>query len=215
MAEEALISAVSGVAGSAGQYLQVGFYTAVLLITGYIIGRLVYASIYRLLRDTNIDNYFGGQSSLELEPSMFIADIGRFVTYFIFLWIVTAMWGQQVGVNVVALFEGILGGAITQMGSVLVAIIVLLAGYGIAVYTKDRIVGSETLYADLLGKTIFAFVLYVAIVTALEEVGIAVSLLNNILLIIVGSIGLAFAIAAGWGLKDVFREEAQRYIEER
>ncbi|MDY6761416.1 MAG: hypothetical protein SVY41_00035, partial [Candidatus Nanohaloarchaea archaeon] len=67
----------------------------------------------------------------------------------------------------------------------------------------------------LLGKTIFFFVLYVAFATALEMARIPTQLLNNILLILVASGGLAFSIAAGWGLKDVFQDEAERYIEDR
>lgn len=183
-------------------------FASVTLVVGYMAGRIVYSIIDRFLEHTQVDTYFEEEGHLELELSSLFAELGKWLVYFI------ALLGAADILEVEA-FTQLLNRLVQWIPGVIGAIAVFLAGYGIAMYTKDHIVGSETLYADLLGKMIFFFVLYIAIATALPLAGIEAQLLNQILLVIVASVGLAFAIAAGWGLKDVFQEEAQKYIEER
>ena len=62
-----------------------------------------------------------------------------------------------------------------------------------------------------MGKVIFFLIIYLSIALALPFVGINPTLINNILLVAIGSVGLGIAIALGWGLKDVVREAAQDY----
>lgn len=184
------------------------FFATVLLVVGYILGRITYSVIQRILEHTQVDEYFQEEGHLELQLSDLFAELAKWIVYFAFL--------QQAAIVLgVAALTSLVDRIVAWIPGVIGAIAVFLAGYGIAIYTKDQIVGSETIYADLLGKTIFFFVLYIAVSTALPLAGIGAQLLNNILLILVASAGLAFAIAAGWGLKDVFQEEAERYVKER
>jgi hypothetical protein len=92
------------------------------------------------------------------------------------------------------------------------AIIIVLAGYGIAEYVRQQVEKSKFEFSWILARVFFFFIVYVAIVLALPLVDIDVSLLNNILLIIVGSFGLGIAIALGLGLKDIIAEEAKNYL---
>ncbi|MDY6776790.1 MAG: hypothetical protein SVQ76_01640 [Candidatus Nanohaloarchaea archaeon] len=208
MAQAALIAAFQPILEATREFLPSLFFATVLLVVGYIIGRITYSVVRRVLDHTRVDEYFEEEGHLELELSGLFAELAKWIVYFAFLQQAASVLGvsaiTQLVDRIVAWIPGVIG-----------AIAVFLAGYGIAIYTKDQIVGSETIYADLLGKMIFFFVLYIAVSTALPLAGIGAQLLNNILLILVASAGLAFAIAAGWGLKDVFQEEAQRYVEER
>ncbi|MDY6774133.1 MAG: hypothetical protein SVS85_02935 [Candidatus Nanohaloarchaea archaeon] len=207
MVQTAAMAAFQPILDSVRAFLPSLFFAAVILVVGYIIGRITYAVVKQVLDHTQVDEYFEEEGHLELELSDLFADLSKWIVYFAFLW----QAGQVLGVEAI---NRMLQALVRYIPGVIGAIAVFLAGYGIAIYTKDQIVGSETLYADLVGKTIFFFVLYVAFATALELARIPTQLLNNILLILVASAGLAFAIAAGWGLKDVFQEEAERYIEE-
>lgn len=207
MVQNAAIAAFQPILEATRAFLPSLFFAAVVLVVGYIIGRVTYAIINRVLEHTEVDEYFSEQGHLELELSDLFADLSKWIVYFAFLW----QAGQLLGVQAI---NRVLQALVSYIPGVIGAIAVFLAGYGIAVYTKDHIIGSETLYSDLLGKMVFFFVLYVAFATALELARIPTTLLNNILLILVGAVGLAFAIAAGWGLKDVFQEEAERYIED-
>ncbi len=207
MVQTAVTAAFAPIWDATQQFLPKLFFAVVLLIVGYILGRVTFSAILRLLEHTRVDEYFEEEGHLELQLSELFAELGKWIVYFAFL--------QQAALILeVSAFKSLIEDIVSWIPGVIGAIAVFLAGYGIAIYTKDHIVGSETFYADLLGKTIFFFVLYIAVSTALPLAGIGAELLNNILLIIVASVGLAFAIAAGWGLKDVFRQEAEKYMEE-
>lgn len=204
MAMTAFQSVLEGVRSTVPQL----FFATVTLVVGYIAGRITYSVIDRVLDHTHVDEYFAEEGHLELQLSDLFAELGKWLVYF-------AALLQAAEILQVKAFTDLLQKLVIWIPDVITAIAIFLAGYGIAIYTKDQVIGSETLYADLLGKTVFFFVLLVSLSTALAQVEIDTTLLNNILLVIVASAGLAFAIAAGWGLKDVFQEEAQRYIDER
>ncbi|MDY6769861.1 MAG: hypothetical protein SVU88_02710 [Candidatus Nanohaloarchaea archaeon] len=208
MVQTAAVAAFQPIMEATRAFLPSLFFAAVILVVGYIIGRATYAVVNRVLEHTEIDAYFQEEGHLELRLSDLFADLAKWIVYFAFLW----QAGQILGVVAI---NRMLEALVNYIPGVIGAIAVFLAGYGIAIYTKDQVVGAETLYADLIGKTIFFFVLYVAFATALDLARIPTQLLNNILLLLVASGGLAFAIAAGWGLKDVFQDEAERYIDSR
>ncbi|MFB6077110.1 MAG: hypothetical protein ABEK12_03200, partial [Candidatus Nanohaloarchaea archaeon] len=185
MATTAILAAFQPILAAMKDVLPSAFFATVLLVVGYIIGRITYAVIRRVLEHTKVDEYFEEQGHLELELSSLFAELAKWIVYFAFLQQAAIILGvgalTQLVDRVVAWIPGVIG-----------AVAVFLAGYGIAIYTKDQIVGSETIYADLLGKTIFFFVLYIAVSTALPLAGIGAQLLNNILLVLVASAGLAF-----------------------
>jgi len=209
MAEMIATAAFEQLVAGAVEYVPLIFYATVLLVSGYILGRIVYSVVDRVLEHTQVDEYFEEEGHLELQLSNLFAELSKWVIYFVFL----QQAAQTLGISALT---NLVDKIVNWIPGVIGAIAVFLAGYGIAIYTKDHIVGSETLYADLLGKTIFFFVIYIAAAMALDiPQGINPTLLNNILLIIVASLGLAFAIAAGWGLKDVVREEARKYIDDQ
>lgn len=207
MVETVLQTVFQPVGDALRQFAPSIFFAAVVLVVGYILGRITSSVVERLLDHTNVDRYFEEQGHLEIVLTDLFADLAKWVVYFVFIW----QAGKILGVEAV---NRVLEELVTYIPSVIGAIAVFIAGYGIAVYTKDEIVGSETLYSDILGKIIFLFVIYIAFATALDMARIPTSLLNNILLILVASAGLAFAIAVGWGLKDIVRQEVERYLEE-
>ncbi len=87
--------------------------------------------------------------------------------------------------------------------------VVVAAGYALARYIEELISDSDFVYAHLMSRVFFFMIIYIAIALALPKVGLDATLVNNILLIIVGSIGLGFAIALGLGLKDTIAELAR------
>ena len=180
----------------------------IILVVGYVIGRVVAYVVREILDRTNVDQYFEEQGDLKFELSSMFSVIAKWIVYLLF--INQAAVALQVSA-ITSMVERIVGWLPGLVG----AISVFLAGYGIAIYAKKQIIGSETLYANILGKVVFFFVLYVAVATALPIVGIKADLINQILLIIMGSVGAGFAIASGLGLKDLFEEEARRYIEKK
>jgi hypothetical protein len=67
-------------------------------------------------------------------------------------------------------------------------------------------------YSDIVAKILFFLILYISIAMALPLVGIDPTLVNNILLVIIGSVGLGLAIAIGLGLKDTIARMAKKKL---
>lgn len=180
----------------------------IILVVGYVIGRIVAYVVREILERTNVDDYFEEQGDLKFELSSMFSVISKWIIYLLFI-------NQAAVALQVSAITSMVERIVTWLPGLVGAIAVFLAGYGIAIYAKKQVIGSETLYANILGKVVFFFVLYIAVATALPVVGIKADLINQILLIIMGSVGAGFAIASGLGLKDLFEEEARRYIEEK
>jgi uncharacterized membrane protein YoaK (UPF0700 family) len=90
------------------------------------------------------------------------------------------------------------------------AIIVVIVGYALAEYVRRQVEASVITYSETVAKVLFFLILYIGIAMALPLVGIDPTLVNNILLIIVGSVGLGMAIAVGLGLKDTITRMAKK-----
>ena len=68
------------------------------------------------------------------------------------------------------------------------------------------------MWGTLTAKILFFFIIYVSIALALPVLGISSALVNSILLIIIGSVGLGTAIAIGLGMKNAVADVSQRYV---
>ena len=131
--------------------------------------------------------------------------VTRWIIYFVFLKQAAIFLG-------VAAVSEFINTIINVIPSMLEASLIIIVGYAIAVYMKDRLISSKNIYGNLVGSLIFFLILYLSVALALPFVGIDPTLINNILLVAVGSVGLGIAIALGWGLKDVVRESARGYM---
>lgn len=211
MATAGVVPAFQTILEATKDFVPALFYATVLLVVGYILGRITYSVVNRVLEHTQVDEYFEEEGHLELELSRLFAELGKWIIYFVFLQAAT----EKLGVEPVT---QLLQELVQWIPNVIGAIAIFLAGYGIAIYTKDYIIGEETIYADLLGKIVFFFVLYISVATALPLAGVQTEILNNILLILIASAGLGLAIgggiAAGLGLKDIVQDEAEDWIDE-
>ena len=89
---------------------------------------------------------------------------------------------------------------------------IIIVGYVLAEYFKDRIISKDTMYGSLVGKIIFFLLIYISIALSLPFLGIDALLINWILLIIIGAVGFGIAIAMGLGLKDIVASSAKEYM---
>jgi len=182
-----------------------GIIAAILtLIIGFILGKIIGRVVREILVRAKIDEYIITEEKISFKFSNVFALIARWVIYLVFI--------QQavmfLGVTAIIQF---VNSILIFIPGLIAAALVIIIGYNIALYLKDKIVTSKTLYSDITGKTIFFLVVYLSIALALPFVGINPELINSILLIIIGSVGIGLAIALGLGLKDVIADTAKRY----
>jgi hypothetical protein len=111
----------------------------------------------------------------------------------------------------IAALVNVVGAIIAFLPGLIGGIIVVIVGYIIGDYIRKQIEASKILYSDLVGKGLFFLIIYVSVALALPLVGIDPTLVNNILLIIIASVGIGLAIALGLGLKDSVAELVKTY----
>jgi hypothetical protein len=175
----------------------------ILLIIGWILGVIVGKVSKEILRRIKIDMYISKKPTFKF--SNIISTILSWTIYLIFI---------REAVNVLALptLVEAIGIIISFLPGIIGAIIVLMAGYAVGEYVRKQIEESEITYSDIISKVVFFLVIYISIAIALPMVKIDPFLINALLLILVGTIGLGISIAIGLGLKDVIAELAKKYV---
>ena len=176
----------------------------IIVLVGFVIGKLVGTALEEILMRTKVDDYVKVKKA-EFKISHIFTLVVKWVIYLVF--VQQAAAALQIGV--VSAFVGEIVGFIPN---VLTAMVVVAAGYAVAKYIEELISDSDFVYAHLMSRVFFFMIVYIAIAIALPKVGLDAALVNSILLIVVASVGLGFAIALGLGLKDHIAELAEDHI---
>ncbi len=173
-----------------------------LLIIGYALGKLVGAVIERLCLGIKINTYLKCKG-FKLSKLFKIA--GAWLIYLVFI-------QSAVGTLGILSLELFINGIVNFIPMAVGAAIIVVVGYMLGSFFEDQISHSDGKYNRLVGKIVNFFTVYVAIALALPVLGVNPGLVNNILLIIIASVGLGFALATGLGLRETVAKEADRYI---
>lgn len=177
---------------------------SITLLVGMVAGRIIGRLVREIVARSKIDEWIVSEEHVKFRISHVLDLVARWIIYFVFIRQAAIFLG-------VAAISEFVNSIINFIPNLLGGTLLIIVGYAIAIYLKDKIISSKTFYSDLTGKLIFFFVVYVSIALALPFVGIDASLINNILLVIAGSVGLGLAIAVGFGLKDVVRDIGKDY----
>jgi uncharacterized protein YacL len=176
----------------------------VLLLIGWIIGWVVIKVSKKVLELVKIDSYISHEGKSHVQLSKILPVVFSWFIYLAFIQAAVEALGIQSLVNVVGTVMSFIPGLVG-------AILVIVAGYAIGEYVRRQIEGVKVMYSDIIARGVFFLVLYIAVATALPLVQIDSSLINNILLVIIGSVGAGFAIAMGLGLKDEVAAMVKQY----
>jgi len=118
---------------------------------------------------------------------------------------------DQLGLSVLSDF---FGQVVSFLGGLVEALVVIIVGYALTDYVSRSIRETKKPFAELIANVVFFLMMYIVVAIALPFVGIETTLINAILIIILGSIGLGLAIAIGLGLKDTIARLAKKYEKE-
>jgi len=174
----------------------------ILLLLGYVVGKVVGIVIEKICISAKVDKYI---KSKGFKLSYLFKVAGAWIIY---LLAIQAAF-QYLGIMALATFVDKIVNFIPMAVG---AAIIIIVGYVLGNFFEEQIKVSEGKYSSLIGRIVNFFTVYVAIALALPFIGINPSLVNNILLVIIGSVGLGFAIAMGLGLKDIVAKEAEKYV---
>ncbi len=175
----------------------------VLLGIGWLIGSVVGRIVKEVIRRLKLDDLLFKKKKPLFKLSDLFSIIFSWAIYILFIQASFETLGVPVLVEA-------LGAILAFIPGLIKAIIVVIAGYAVAEYVREKIEESKIMYSNLVAKIMFFLIIYIAVATALPSVGIDASLINMILIIIVASFGLGIAIAIGLGFKDTVARLAKK-----
>ncbi len=209
---EVLYSLWQSFTGNIGGFI--GFI--IILVIGWIIGRVVGKVLREILVKAEVDEYIKEEGHLNFTASSLFDTIARWVIYIVFI-------SQAVTVlNIEVISNFLFGYVLPGIGGIVGAGVVLLVAYMIGIYFKEGLIQDEeegTSYADLSGKVVFYLSMFFGAALALDiffrlALNQPAMLLQGLILILAGALGIGLAIAVGLGLKDVIKGMAEEYAEE-
>jgi hypothetical protein len=175
-----------------------------LLLIGWIVGWVVIKVSKKIFEMVKIDSYITHEGKSHFSLAKILPVVFSWFVYLAFIQAAV----EALGIS--ALVESV-GAIMAFIPGVVGAVLVVVAGYAIGEYVRRQVEAVKIMYSDLIARGLFFLVLYIAVATALPLVQIDASLINNILLVIMGSIGAGMAIAMGLGLKDEVANMARNY----
>lgn len=176
----------------------------ILLIIGLVVGKIVGRVIRELLERVKMDYYITEQE----KPVISISNIFSLIIRW---WIYLAFIASAVDLLAIRSLALWVTRTVDFIPNIIGASIIIVTGFLLAEYIKVHMNKLKSMHATFVGKIMFFFIIYVAVAIALPILGISATLVNNILLIIIGSIGLGIAIALGLGLKDTVADISKKW----
>ncbi|MCB0742708.1 MAG: mechanosensitive ion channel [Ignavibacteriae bacterium] len=181
-----------------------------LLLIGWLVAKILQKlsnKIFDLIGVNNISSKAGIENFLV--SSGFASNISYLFSKIIF-WTVLILFLIPISdILNLKFFVNIIDQVINYLPNLFVALFILLLGAWGAKITGGIVRGSSKRLglenAELLGTIFNVLILVIAFIIALTQLKIEAEILTNILLILLGSLGIAFSISFGLGAKDVFK----------
>ena len=178
------------------------------LSLGWLLARLLSRGLARLLRTAHFDQLAGRVGVTELLRNANIersaSALAGQAVYYILLLVVIITAADTVGWTALSTEISRLLGYLPQLIS---ALVFFLIGFYIVTFLRNIIRGATSSLGISAGRIISSVVYYLLLLivtlTALEQGGIDTSIITSNMLVIVGSVALAGAIAYGLASRDV------------
>lgn len=177
--------------------------TILILLLGWLIGKIFGKIVKGILKKAKADRYFKFGRGFEI--SNVFSVIATWSIYL--LAIILAVDLLEIGILSTILLD-----ILRFIPLIVEGIIIILVGYLVAKYVQGQIVASKVSYSEVMGQFLFFLIIIIAIDLALHAIDLEPFVIDGIILILVGSIGLGIAIALGLGLKDTVAKLAKKYV---
>jgi len=188
------------------------------VIIGWFIAKGIKSLISRLLKLIKLDKIsekagiakFLSKGGIKYK----LSDLIALITYWLLMLIVIMITANVLGLNTVA---ELMDKIVLYIPNVLAAMIVLVIGALFAVFIR-KIVEITAKNAGLthaweMGMLTHAIIIIFSVIVALEQLKIGITVLSQFITIIIGSIGLALALAFGLGCKDIAAKSMEFFLE--
>jgi hypothetical protein len=179
----------------------------VILLIGWLISRLLKVLVTKICKSLKLDEF---SKRIEFDALMAkggfkfsLSELVGAVCYWLGLLLTSVVALNAIGLAVAA---DLLNRIVLYVPNIIVAIFLLIFGMFVATMFKNIVKTAATnaglAYANLFSKIVEVFVIVFTVLVILEQLGIGARIIEIIITIVLGSVGLAFALAFGLGCQD-------------
>ena len=184
-----------------------------ILIIGYFIAKIIAKAIGKLLEKVGFDRAVErGGVKKALDKSKFDASdlVAKLVFYTLMLFVLQLAFGVF-GPNPIS---ELITGVIAFLPKLIVAIIIIVVASAIAAAVKTLIEGTlgGLSYGKVLAGIASAFILFLGVVAALNQIGVATTVTTPILIAILATIAGVIIVGAGGGLIKPMQTRWEGYL---
>ena len=205
---QALVAAMTTLWSKIAGFIPNLFVALVLVLLGFVVAKLLDTLISKLLAKLGLDRLMAGTGLTKLMARIGIQVsvstlIGKIVYWFVLLiFLVSA--AESLGLQRVSATLDVLA---LYLPKVFGAALVLLAGVLLAQLVSSLVRGAAEGvgldYAAGLGRIAQGLVIIISISVAIGQLEVKTDLLNNVIAIVLISVGLAVALALGLGSREI------------
>ncbi len=203
-----LVEPARVVLAQVGQFLVNVLLVVIILIIGWMISKLIRTLVTRVLKAVRLDSL---SERIELDKLLVkggipysLSEIVGVVCYWLALLVTFVVAINAIGLTVAA---ALLNQIVLYVPNVITAIFILIFGMFAATLMKNVIqtaaANAGIAQANLLGKVVEVIIVVFAITIVLQQLNIGARIIELAISIVLGSIGLAAALAFGMGCKDI------------
>ena len=203
-----LVEPAKVVLAQVGQFLINVLLVVIILIIGWMISKLIRTLVTRVLKAVRLDSL---SERIELDKLLVkggipysLSEIVGVVCYWLALLVTFVVAINAIGLTVAA---ALLNQIVLYIPNVIAAIFILIFGMFAATLMKNVIqtaaANAGIAQANLLGKVVEVIIVVFAITIVLQQLNIGARIIELAISIVLGSIGLAAALAFGMGCKDI------------
>jgi hypothetical protein len=190
----------------------------VILLIGWLVAKLIKFLVTKLLKSIKVDDL---SERIELDDLLSkggipytLSELIGIVFYWLTLLITFVMAINAIGLTVA---NDLLNRVVLYIPNIIAGVFILVLGMFVATMLRNIIQTAATnaglFQAKLLAKLVEVIVVVFAALVTFEQLGIAPRLIELIVTIVLGSVGLAFGLAFGFGCQDVAKKTLNELIE--
>lgn len=184
----------------------------IIILFGYLVGKLVEHIIIKLMKKTSIDEWVDEQNLTGAVGGKKISSIiGAFAKWYI----IAIFLAQAVNSFNLKVLENFLSTIAFYIPQILLALVIVISGLLIGRYVKNAVEATTYNYRKTFGFALEILIVYMAMVMGLDTIeGISVTILLDAFRIAFTAAALTIAIIVGISFGFAFKDDAKKALKE-
>ncbi len=190
----------------------------IILILGWILARVIKTLVTKALRAIRLDRL---SDKIELDSLLAkggikysLSELIGIVCYWVALLVTFVVAFNAIGLTVAA---ELLNRVVLYIPNIIAAIFIVILGMFVSTLLRNIVITAANnaglSQANVLAKIVDIVVVIFTLAIALEQLNIGATIIQLTVTVILGSLGLALALAFGLGCKDLARDAAARFLQ--